>query len=257
MLVETTLFQKIDKVQEAVGRLKHFEPPEGYYLAFSGGKDSVVIKELADMAGVKYDAHYNVTTIDPPELVYFIRDYHKDVIWDRPEIPFLKNLATTKGFPQRHRRWCCVEYKERYGADRRVVTGVRREESQMRASRKVFHHCYKGGLGQNKTYLNPIVDWTESDVWDFIHEHDLPYCSLYDEGFKRIGCMFCPMARKQRQVEAKRYPQYVKAFIRAFERLYATGRQSMARWRNGEDMFWWWMDSDRVAPDPDQLFLFD
>ena len=47
-----------DKVQVAIERLKTFEPPEGYYLVFSGGKDSVVIKALADMAGVKYDAHY-------------------------------------------------------------------------------------------------------------------------------------------------------------------------------------------------------
>ena len=60
-LKELTLFDgKIDKVTRSIERLKTFEPPEGYYLAFSGGKDSVVIKHLADMAGVKYDAHYNL-----------------------------------------------------------------------------------------------------------------------------------------------------------------------------------------------------
>lgn len=63
----------IDKVQTAIDRLRAFEPEEGYYLAFSGGKDSVVIKAIADMAGVKYDAHYNATTVDPPELVRFIK----------------------------------------------------------------------------------------------------------------------------------------------------------------------------------------
>ncbi|GAH28018.1 unnamed protein product, partial [marine sediment metagenome] len=79
MLVEKTIFGEIiDKVQTAIDRLKQFEPPEGYYLAFSGGKDSIVIKELADMAGVSYDAHYNNTTIDPPELVYFIKDIYPD-----------------------------------------------------------------------------------------------------------------------------------------------------------------------------------
>lgn len=51
-----------DKVETAIQRIKMFEPSDGYYLAFSGGKDSVVIKALADMAGVKYDAHYNVTS---------------------------------------------------------------------------------------------------------------------------------------------------------------------------------------------------
>lgn len=73
-------FQGKDKVQTAIERLKVFEPEEGYYLAFSGGKDSVVVKALANMAGVKYDAHYNVTTVDPPELVQFIKEKHPDVI---------------------------------------------------------------------------------------------------------------------------------------------------------------------------------
>lgn len=71
-----------DKVEAAIKRLQMFEPEEGYYLAFSGGKDSVCVKALADMAGVKYDAHYNITTVDPPELVAFVKSF-KDVKMDR------------------------------------------------------------------------------------------------------------------------------------------------------------------------------
>ena len=78
------LFDKT-RADLAIERLRAFQPPEGYYLAFSGGKDSVCIKALADMAGVKYDAHYSVTTIDPPELLRFIREHHGDVVWDRPK----------------------------------------------------------------------------------------------------------------------------------------------------------------------------
>ena len=77
-------FNGIDKVEKAIKRLQLYEPPEGYYLCFSGGKDSVVIKALADMAGVKYDAHYSVTGLEPPKLVRFIKDYHSDVEWDIP-----------------------------------------------------------------------------------------------------------------------------------------------------------------------------
>lgn len=62
-----------EKVKASMERMKAFEPQEGYLLAFSGGKDSVALKALADMAGVKYTAHYNVTSVDPPELVRFIR----------------------------------------------------------------------------------------------------------------------------------------------------------------------------------------
>lgn len=73
-----------DKVETAIKRIKMFEPEEGYYLSFSGGKDSVTVKALIDMANVKYDAHYNVTSVDPPELVQFIKREHPDVIFEYP-----------------------------------------------------------------------------------------------------------------------------------------------------------------------------
>ena len=74
MLIEETLLGTIDKVQTAIGRLKAFEPKDRpYWLAFSGGKDSCVILELAKMAGGRFEAHYNCTSVDPPELVRFIK----------------------------------------------------------------------------------------------------------------------------------------------------------------------------------------
>ena len=81
-LIEYTLDGKIDKVKQAIQYFKSFEPEEWYFLAFSGGKDSVVIKRLAEMAGVKFDAHYSVTSVDPPELVRFIKsmpDVQRDI----------------------------------------------------------------------------------------------------------------------------------------------------------------------------------
>ena len=72
------------KVGNAIKRLQSFEPPEGYYVAFSGGKDSQCIYHLCQMAGVKFDAHYNVTSVDPPELVHFIKRQYPDVIFDFP-----------------------------------------------------------------------------------------------------------------------------------------------------------------------------
>lgn len=52
--------------QEAIDFLRQHEPQEGYQLCFSGGKDSIVMRHLADLAGVKYKALFNCTTIDPP-----------------------------------------------------------------------------------------------------------------------------------------------------------------------------------------------
>ena len=114
-------FNGIDKVEKAIKRLQLYEPPEGYYLCFSGGKDSVVIKALADMAGVKYDAHYSITGIDPPELVKFIKEYHKDVIFEYPRYRdgtrvTMWNLIPKKTMPPtRLARYCCAYLKENGG----------------------------------------------------------------------------------------------------------------------------------------------
>lgn len=259
MLVEETLFGVVDKVEKSIARLKEFEPEDGYYLAFSGGKDSCVIKYLADMAGVKYDAHYSMTTIDPPELVKFIRQHHTDVAIDRPKESFFQILPR-KGFPQRQRRWCCELLKEHGGGGRRVITGVRWDESPRRALRQSIEKCFKD---RTKTYIHAIIEWTDSDVWQLIKENNIPYCTLYNEGWNRIGCLFCPMAGKHRMVELKRYPKFEEAFRRAFRELHKNkklkpGCTSVDRWADGDAMFDWWVRDDRSsADDPDQCMMFD
>ena len=122
-LVELTLFGTIDKVKIAKERLKAFEPPEGYYLAFSGGKDSQVIYHLAKEAAVKFDAHYNVTGIDPPELIYFMRKKYPDVIRDMYEKSMFQ-LIEEKGLPTRLKRFCCEALKEHGGEGRICITDV-------------------------------------------------------------------------------------------------------------------------------------
>jgi len=232
-----------EKVKVAIERIKTFEPAAGYYLAFSGGKDSCVLKAITIMAGVKFDAHYSVTTIDPPDVVQFIRKYHSDVIWDRPAVPLLKKLET-KGFPLRQARWCCDIYKETGGSGRVVLTGIRNAESKQRSTRRLTETCYKDPAG--KRFVNPIIDFLEKDIWEFIGKYDLPYVGLYDEGCKRVGCLMCPMATpKHRLWESQRYPQFTATFIRSFERLYAyrksIGAKSVDRWSSGKEMFDWWL----------------
>ena len=127
-----------DKVETAILRLQTYEPPEGYYLCFSGGKDSVVIKALADMAGVKYDAHYSISSVDPPELVRFIKDVHPDVALDHARdkdgnIVTMWNLIPKHTMPPtRVVRYCCEHLKEHGGKGRLKVTGVRWDESVRR-----------------------------------------------------------------------------------------------------------------------------
>jgi len=257
-LKELDLFHgEVDKVAVAIARLKEFEPPEGYYLAFSGGKDSVCIKALADMAGVKYDAHYAVTGIDPPDLVYFVREHHPDVVFERQPHHMLTQVEK-RGFPHRNARWCCAYLKENKGEGRTVVTGVRRAESAKRARWKAVEPCATEG----KWYVHPIIDWLDEDVWEFIHGNEIPYCKLYDEGWTRIGCLFCPLARKsEKRICEEQYPGYVRAFKRAFERLYARrkaqGKQAIAKWDNADEMWEWYLYGEDEGEDNGTGSLFD
>ena len=262
MLIENTLFGEIDRIKLAIELLQHYEKIAKnrgcgcFYLAFSGGKDSIVIKKLADMAGVKYDAHYNLTTIDPPELVHFIKREYPDVRIDRPNEPFLSRLVYM-GFPMRQGRWCCKEYKERGGEGRFVITGVRKAESVKRRNRRSFEIC----RSHFKFYVNPIIEWSDQDVWDFIHKYKIKYCKLYDEGWKRIGCLFCPFAsKKERKMHAERYPIIKNNFIRAFERLWdkktSEGKYRYFDWKSGEEMFWWWIYNQK-RPNKDQCVIYE
>lgn len=138
MLGQLNLWGK-NKVEVAIERMKMFEPEEGYYLAFSGGKDSQCIYHLAKQAGVKFDAHYRVTSVDPPELVQFIKRQYPDVHLDVPHYAdgtpaTMWNLIPVKQMPPtRIVRYCCQTLKETGGEGRATMTGVRWAESANRS----------------------------------------------------------------------------------------------------------------------------
>ena len=149
-----------EKVKKSLERIKAFCPPEGYYLAFSGGKDSVVCKRLLDMAGVKYDATYRVTSVDPPELVRFIKEQHPDVTREVPRDKDGKpitmwNLIPRKLMPPtRLVRYCCSELKESGGDGRMTVTGVRWAESVNRRTNQGMVTI----LNKNKQLLSDLAE---------------------------------------------------------------------------------------------------
>lgn len=229
-------------LDRSIDILREYEPDEGYYLTFSGGKDSCVLKAVADEAGVKYDAHYNMTTIDPPEVTRFIKEYHPDVEWNVPEKPFWK-MVESKGLPTRTVRWCCQVFKEIGGQDRTVLTGIRGEESWQRRKRGVFQSCYTG----RKWFVNPLMAWTSSDVWDYIREHDIPYCSLYDEGWDRIGCVLCPY-QNMKEESMRRWPAFWRLTRQALDVYFNKSEACQSRWDSPDEMWDWWIHRDRSYP---------
>lgn len=257
MIVENTLFEGlVDKSQVAIDLLRDLEPAEGYYVAYSGGKDSTVILDLVRRSGVKYDAHYNVTTVDPPELVQFIRR-QPDVIFDLPEIS-MRNLIIREGYPPTRRaRYCCEYLKEGGGSGRIVITGVRAKESVRRSKRRQFESCFRDG---SKSYVHPIFYWSTKEVWEYIKSRHLPYCSLYNEGFKRLGCICCPMGgRKKQLIEAERWQSYKRLYINAFQEMInkKKGTDKELTWQTGEEVWDWWV-SEKPEPEHEgQTFIFE
>ena len=262
MLKEKTLLGTRDKVADAIERLRRLEPAGGYYLCFSGGKDSQCIYHLAKEAGVKFDAHYNITGVDPPELVYFIREHYPDVQRDLYDMPMCRLIEKNTIPPSRRARYCCSALKEARSGNRFCITGVRWEESPSRRKNHGIIELWAtnkknklkfnsmgevekmvGCRMQGKKVLNPIVDWKIEDVWEYLNSRNIPHCKLYDEGFKRLGCIGCPMGgEEQMQAQFERWPGFKRYYIRAFDKAVkqrkkrgmecqeTTGKEMFDRW---------------------------
>jgi len=254
-LIRKDLFQEIDLEKIAIERLKTFEPEEGYYFANSGGKDSGVCRHLLIKSGVKFDAHYNWTTVDPPELLRHIKKNHPETIIHRPEMTMWDLIPKKLMPPTRLARYCCESLKEGGGSGRVVVTGVRWAESFKRSKRKLVESCFKN---TGKSYLNLIIEWTDKEVWEYTRQEGIKYCLLYDEGFKRLGCIGCPMAGINRLTEFERYPKIKNAYLSAFDRMLKNRNEKGkdTQWKTPEEVMEWWLYGSN-EDDPDQTVMFE
>lgn len=283
-----------DKVDIAVRRLQDAaEMSQALYekplvVTYSGGKDSDTVLKLAQIAKIPFEVLHSHTTVDAPETVYHVRktfreleladikcdiDYHvrpdgtRTTMW---------NLIPKKLMPPtRTARYCCAELKEGGGKGRFIVTGVRWDESNARKKirgileviaskrenkivlsndndedRRLFETCQMKG----KRVVNPIVDWTTRDVLDFCSENKVRLCPLYANGWRRVGCVGCPIAgTSMRYNEFAQYPTYKKAYIAAFDRMIEERNRrgkmegEMRFGYTGNDVFHWWME-DGILP---------
>ena len=263
-----TLQEKIDysitQIRKAE-KLALAMQPDGLWVGFSGGKDSQVLLELVKMAGVKYRAVYNVTTNDPPENVYFIRNNYPDVEFSHPKQNFFK-IVERKGLPNRLARFCCEMLKEGGGVGYVVLTGVRAEESTKRkgynevaifSRRKEHqdrtkkhtieqiieneHRCIKG---KDKVMVYPILQWTETDVWNFIRQRNLPRNVCYDIS-GRVGCMFCPFSStKEIEHYERQYPLFKRNLLIAFSKYLA--KKDNKEFETAEEYYDWWKSKEDI-----------
>lgn len=289
----------MDKEQQAIERLKlAAEMSETYYdgapliITTSGGKDSDVCLRLADAAGIRYEVQHNHTSADAPETVYHVRETFRRLedhgIKCTINYPVYKgqratmwNLIPQKLMPPtRIVRYCCAILKEQGGKDRMITTGVRWDESVSRKKKRAIYEMSGNGKSivmlnndnddtrklfedcriKAKRICNPIIDWTDRDVWDYIEAEHIETNPLYGCGFHRVGRIGCPLAgRKNRQLEFARYPKYRDMYIRAFGHMLEERRRRGkmdGSWRmvtNGVDVFHWWIN-DGVLPGQMELW---
>ena len=110
--------------------------------------------------------------------------------------------------------------------------------------RALFESCTLKG----KRVCNPVIDWTDRDVWDFIRSEHLKVNPLYERGFYRVGCIGCPMAGKRRWMEFRLYPTYKQAYLHAFDRMLEAMHkgESRVKWKNAQAVFDWWMEGHQI-----------
>ena len=270
------MLHSVELLQKAERIALNYDAEQGYYLAFSGGKDSQALYHMTQLAGVKFKGHMNLTSVDPPEVIRFVKKNYPEVELIKPGKSIFQHAIEKQILPTMRVRWCCAEYKETAGAGKVTLIGIRKAESTRRAKRnevEINNRKFSGDLdgleeyrqeqkakrarrkskeqgvnitnadeektlgcihGKESLLVSPIIYWTEQDVWEFLNEVvRVPHCSLYDEGWHRIGCIGCPMSsHKQKMLENERYPHIKRGWISAIK--------AIRRGGNFANIYIWW-----------------
>lgn len=264
----------IDILRKAERLALAYDEENGYYLAFSGGKDSQCLYHVAQLAGVKLKAHMSLTSVDPPEVIRFVKREYPDVELIKPKKSIFQCAIEKQILPTMRVRWCCREYKESAGAGKVTLIGIRHAESTRRSKRNEVEigaetksRRYSGNLdglddfrkekskekrgrkpagykevnitnadgervlgcirGRETLLVSPIIEWSDEEVWEFLGVLGVKHCELYDDGWKRIGCICCPMSSpKHHKVEEKRWPHVKRNWIKAIKAIRNGGRYS-------------------------------
>lgn len=109
-------------------------------------------------------------------------------------------------------------------------------------TRSTVESCYR----TTSTLINPIIEWTDADVWRFLKEHGCESNPLYAQGYSRIGCIGCPLVGNRKELAD--YPNYRKAYVRAFNQMLKArteaGLHNRESWADGERVMRWWLGDD-------------
>lgn len=257
--LQKKIIYSIDLIRKSEKMALRLDPENGFYNTFSGGKDSQCLYHLVKLSGVKAKTHMNLTSVDPPEVIRFVKTQYPDVELIKPRMSIYGMAKKKHILPTMRFRWCCAEFKETGGVGKVTLIGIRKEESTRRKKRneiEIANHKFSGNFdqwseheekmvtcvgGKDKILVSPIIHWTERDVWEFLNGNGIPHCELYDQGYTRIGCICCPMSQpRQKRKEIERWPHVKRGWLKTIGWLIDNGYVHN-NFSDPEIGFRWWI----------------
>ena len=153
--LQEKILHSVELIRKAEKLALAYDPENGYYNTFSGGKDSQCLYHIVKLAGVKHKTHMNLTSVDPPEVIRFVKTQYPDVDLIKPEKSIYQYAVDMKILPTMRVRWCCAKFKESAGAGKVTLIGIRHAESPRRAKRnevEINNRKFSGNLDELDDY---------------------------------------------------------------------------------------------------------
>lgn len=154
------LQHSVELIRKAEKIALMYDAEDGFYNTFSGGKDSQALFHVVKMAGVKFKTHMSLTSIDPPQVIRFVKQQYQSVMLHKPKMSIFQDAIERKILPTMRVRWCCADFKESAGAGKVTLIGIRREESARRARRKEVEVSSKKFSGN----IEEFEQWSAEEI---------------------------------------------------------------------------------------------
>jgi phosphoadenosine phosphosulfate reductase len=213
-----------------------YNPVMPFHLAFSGGKDSIVLADLVKKFEFKHKLYFYQNPLLSRDTIDFVNSYNPVKL--KPIYNFYQ-LVHKKGIlPTRLTRYCCLYFKEAHCSNSVILTGIRKEESTNRQNRKERELIKAHKSKEYKALCNPLLDWTEQDIYLYINQNKLELPESY-KYLKRNGCVGCPMSSKRTYEIFVLYPRFKFVYKKAAEIAFKAFKNS--KFLNADDLLKWYL----------------